>query len=539
MTVSLVNDDLTPADLTVVIPTRDRWDITGRTLAALAAQTVSGFRVVVVVDGLDQAVPDLGPDVLVVQVAHGGPGAARNAAVENVSTRLVLFLGDDMIPRVDFIEHHLRRHRAEGSDRTVVLGRVIWHPEVPRTPLLRWIDRTGMQFDPSGISGEDAGWGAFASCNVSMPAALFRAAGGFDPEFAYYYEDLDLAHRLREAGMAMRYDANAVTQHLHTYDDERFRARLRGVARGEHMMREKHSWFEPWFANRFRAVEPIRPPASLWRRIGSGTKSNRAWTRLFAKSYLDEFEAAEELAELKAYLGDEYDHQRLVGHTQGVDAEEHAAADEATFYRTSQAYLYDLTVFAMSGTKRPYRAAIRQRIGPGSRLLDYGCGIGSDGLRLIDAGYRVDFVDFANPSTEYLRWRLNRRKVAATIFDVEQPDTAARLAAGKYELVFCFDVIEHVADPFGFLAKLEAAADLVAVNFLEPRPDDVHVHRPLPVSELVAHAKRQGLLHYAVHYDRSHFVIYRARRADLPPRLAGAVLGAAPFAARRGRRAEV
>jgi SAM-dependent methyltransferase len=238
----------------------------------------------------------------------------------------------------------------------------------------------------------------------------------------------------------------------------------------------------------------------------------------FAPAYLDAFEAEQELAELKAYLGADYDEQQLRGHQQAVDAEEASARDELTFYRTSRAYLYDLTAFAMSGTKRPYRDLIRQRIGPGSRLLDYGCGIGSDGLRFIEAGYDVGFADFANPSVEYLRWRLAQRGLTATIHDVEQH------IADRYELAYCFDVIEHVEDPFGFLAKIEATADLVAINFLEPIPGDVHVHRPLPIKALLRHATRRGLIHYSRHHaDRSHFVIYHSRRADLARRLLGRV----------------
>ena len=156
-----------------------------------------------------------------------------------------------------------------------------------------------------------------------------------------------------------------------------------------------------------------------------------------------------------------------------------------------------------------------RRIGPGSRLLDYGCGIGSDGLRFLETGYRVDFADFANPSVEYLRWRLARRGVEAMVYDVERDKPAG------FELAYCFDVIEHVDDPFAFLADIEATADLVAINFLEPAPDDVHVHKPLPIKRLLAHATSHGLVHYSKHHGRSHFVIYHSRKADLPRRALG------------------
>ncbi len=509
------------AALTVVIPTRDRDPILRRTLQALAAQTVQGFEVVVVVDGADSARPTL-PGAQVLQVDHGGPGAARNAGARAATTPLVLFLGDDMIPRPDLVERHLARHGAARAPELAVLGAVQWHAEVPRTPLRSWIDATGMQFDHAGISGEDAGWGRFYSCNVSLDREFFLRAGGFDPDFVYYYEDLDAGLRLGEAGMRLVYERAAVAEHLHTYDEEQYVRRLAGVAAGERLMAAKHPQFQPFFAQRFAATQGARVPSRRWRATAAWplpaplrTRAHEAWLAHFAPSFLDAFEAPEELAELQDHLGDAYDERLLQGHQRAVDAEEHAAPDELTFYRTSRAYLYDLTVFAMSGTKRPYRSMVRRLAPPGARLLDYGCGIGSDGLRLIEAGYDVSFADFANPSVDYLRWRLARRGIEAPVHDVEQH------VPGGHDLVYCFDVLEHVDDPFGFLARLESLADLVVVNLLEPTPDDVHVHKPLPMKALLDHVVSRGLVSYRLHHGRSHLVAYRGRPATPRERVAG------------------
>ncbi len=217
--------------------------------------------------------------------------------------------------------------------------------------------------------------------------------------------------------------------------------------------------------------------------------------------------AAREEAELRAYLGGSYDRARLERYEQQLEAELGEIGDEQRLYRTSEAYLYNLTALAMTHTKRPYLERLLRTVPPQARLLDYGCGIGSDGLLLLGAGYDVSFADFDNPSTRYLRWRLRRRGLKARIYDLdrEQPPS------GDFTLAYAFDVIEHAPNPFAFLAELERVADRVLVNFLEREPGETELHHELPVSALVARAASHELQFYRVHHRRSHLVLYRSR----------------------------
>jgi GT2 family glycosyltransferase len=253
-------------DLAVVIPTRSRWEILRLTLAALRDQTATGFETVVVVDGTDQEVPEL-PGVRVLQQEHAGPGAARNRGVAGTERALVLFIGDDMVPRPDFVARHLAAHEQDPGVEVAVLGRSVWHPDVPRDRLHRWLEWSSALFEYRLLGTAphpDVGWPRFYSSNVSLGRELFDAVGGFDTDFVFDYEDLDIAWRLGQRGMRVRYEPRAVTQHLHTYDWDAVRRRYESRGGAERLMKSKHDWFEPWFHGQLTAATSEPPASRLW-----------------------------------------------------------------------------------------------------------------------------------------------------------------------------------------------------------------------------------------------------------------------------------
>jgi 2-polyprenyl-3-methyl-5-hydroxy-6-metoxy-1,4-benzoquinol methylase len=432
---------------------------------------------------------------------------------------LLLFLGDDMIPAPDLIERHLARHAEEPASEVAVLGHVRWHPEVARRRLERWLDWSGAQFDYRQLArerGPEAGFGRFYSCNVSLKRRLFDAAGGFDPDFRFDYEDLDLGWRLHQRGMRLLYEPGAVAYHLHAHDWEAIERRYESRARAERLMAAKHDWFSPWFYERIRSHADRRPVSPAWpylvelvpgraralRRMAE-QRADRWYHKRLARRFLAAWEGEREVEELRAYLGSAYDHERLIAHRDLVDAEAAAVGEEARFYRTSESYLYDLTAFAMSGVKEPYRRVVESLVAPGASLLDYGCGIGSDGLRLIEDGYRVAFAEFDNPCSRYLRWRLAHRGLRAEVHDLDDK------VPGGFDAAYAFDVIEHVDDPFAFLAELERRAEIVVVNLLEELDGDTPLHRSLPIGAILSRATGHGLLHYGRYHGRSHLIAYR------------------------------
>jgi GT2 family glycosyltransferase/SAM-dependent methyltransferase len=497
-------------DVTVAIVTRERWDALERTLTALEAQTARGFETIVVCDGTDQQVPAAvreRPAVRVLVQEPAGPGAARNLAARAGERLLLLFLGDEMIPTPGLLGCHLARHDADPAREVAVLGPVRRDPQVPENRLGRWLE----------WSAASPGTG-FAD-NLSLTRRSFLDAGGCDPDFWFDDDALDLGWRLRERGVRVLYEPGAAALQLRAHDWASIERRYERRARAEHLMVSKHDRFSPALRRRVEAHAAAPPVSQLWPylvdlvperarglRARVEAKADRWYHQRLAPRFLAAWEGERDLEELREYLGDAYDHAKLVNHTRVVDEEAAAAVDEGHFYRSSELYLYDLTVFAMSGTKDPYLRALRALVRPGARVLDYGCGIGSDGLRLLEAGYRVSFADYENPSTRYLRWRLERRRRGAEVHDLDAG------VPGGFDAAYAFDVIEHIDDPFAFLAELERRADIVMVNLLDGFPGDTALHRRLPIRAILARATAHGLLHYRRYHGRSHLIAYRSAR---------------------------
>ncbi len=201
----------TGLDVTVVVPVRDRLSDLERCLQALRG----GPPVVVVDDGSSDA-----SGVEACCAAHGarvirreisgGPGSARNAALEGIHTELVAFLDSDCVPAPDWISgvagHFCDPLVAAVAPRIVAVAR----PEasaaaryaVARSPLDLG-DRPGLVAPGARVS------------YVPTAALIVRSAAigaGFDEQLRYG-EDVDLVWRLAASGWRVRYDPRVRVEH--------------------------------------------------------------------------------------------------------------------------------------------------------------------------------------------------------------------------------------------------------------------------------------------------------------------------------------
>jgi glycosyltransferase involved in cell wall biosynthesis/GT2 family glycosyltransferase len=242
-----------PLEISVVIPTRDRWPVLRRTLESLEAQDLDGVAAETIVvdngsrDGsLEQAeawAAAGGPlAARVVREARPGAGAARNAGAREAAADLILFIGDDCRPaRPDFVSGHARAHREEPDPRFGVCGHIAWAPEIEPTPVMEWLIETGKMVDHRRAAQAPPGPETFYTGNVSLKRRALEEVGGFDERFAVYgYEDLELAMRLDDRGFRATYRPDLLVYHDHRYELGESLRRMETMGRTARLLNRLH-----------------------------------------------------------------------------------------------------------------------------------------------------------------------------------------------------------------------------------------------------------------------------------------------------------
>ena len=224
----------------VVIPTCNRADALGRALAAWDRQLPPElpFELVVVDDGSTDRTAALLEGwhsqrcrLRALRQDNAGPAAARNRALAAVEGELVLFTGDDIVPRPDLLAEHLAGHREHDDPGVAILGRTGWPDGADLTATMRHIDGVGaQQFSYHYFrDGAEYDFRHLYTSNVSLRRRLLELEpDGFCTDFpAAAFEDAEFAYRLSMHGLSIRYRAAARADHHHRYDAASFFARQR------------------------------------------------------------------------------------------------------------------------------------------------------------------------------------------------------------------------------------------------------------------------------------------------------------------------
>jgi glycosyltransferase involved in cell wall biosynthesis len=259
--------------LSIIIPTHNRPRILQKCLDAIAQQTLLSasstrslrersaqhdtLEVIVVSDGPDEKTAEMMEglewpfSIQYFAIPKSQQGVCRNRAVEKARGKYVLLIGDDIVLAPDACEAHLRAHEkilrhAEEADTCfetpleapqydvpavskrgcAVLGFTTWDPLLKTSPLMKWMEKSGVQFGypkiqkyaHSFLPPSIQHWFTYTS-NLSLPAKLLWKNKFREDVSLYGWEDMEWGKRLAEAGMPLFYEPDARAFHHHQYED--------------------------------------------------------------------------------------------------------------------------------------------------------------------------------------------------------------------------------------------------------------------------------------------------------------------------------
>jgi GT2 family glycosyltransferase len=234
----------------VVIPTFNRLGDLQRVVASLEAQAAldRAVEIVVVDDGstdgthewLAQAAE--AGRVTAVSQDNSGPAVARNRGVEAATGDLVLFLGDDTVPRPGWLQGHLEAHRLFGPRGPLAVLGYTTFPSDEDSPFRRFINEYGAQFGYLLIEDPcDVPFNFFYTSNISLPRSELVRLGGFREDFpAAAWEDIEFAYRAVRGGLRIRYEPRARTLHEHCIRPRTFCRRQRTSGRSAAIFSRLH-----------------------------------------------------------------------------------------------------------------------------------------------------------------------------------------------------------------------------------------------------------------------------------------------------------
>jgi GT2 family glycosyltransferase len=231
--------------VSVVIPTRDRLPALARCLESLATQDYpsSSVEIVVVNDGGTPIPPEMQSGLkgtsrlTMLDVAHGGPAAARNAGVAAARGAILAFIDDDCVAErgwVAALVAGLQQH-----PKAAVGGQV--RNALTDNPYARASHHL-IAFLYRYYHEENRGaLPFFTTNNLGVTSEQFAAVGGFDASFPFASEDRDWSDRLLHRGGRLVHVPQAIVYHAHDLTLGSFLRQHFRYGQGAHLFHQRRA----------------------------------------------------------------------------------------------------------------------------------------------------------------------------------------------------------------------------------------------------------------------------------------------------------
>lgn len=191
--------------LSVIIPTFHRNDVLRQCLACLTPDVQSlarhYYEVIVTDDGRHQTAKELieeeYPWVRWVKGPQKGPAANRNSGAGFASGEWLIFTDDDCLPNKDWL--------------------LVYYQAILENPAVQVFEGRSTAGTPrkafSELAPINEKGGFLPSCNFGIRREVFQQMRGFDQEYSFSFEDMDLHYRLKKQGFEIPFLKEALIVH--------------------------------------------------------------------------------------------------------------------------------------------------------------------------------------------------------------------------------------------------------------------------------------------------------------------------------------
>ncbi len=236
-------------NISIIVPSYNRAKKTLRLLQSLEKQNISGFEVIVVIDGsTDDTLEVLQTNTFynfnlkIIQQKNSGRSITRNNGVKAASSELILFLDDDMRMESTSVSSHLIHHSK--YKETILVGQTLEDNRLLKTDIQhykkhlseKWIKqltRTYCKISTPFIT----------AAHFSMPKKLFISLGMFDEQLTDN-EDYDLALKAKKAGVDIYYNPTLMGWHDDFITAASYLRRLKEYAQSRRHLSQINSLIE-------------------------------------------------------------------------------------------------------------------------------------------------------------------------------------------------------------------------------------------------------------------------------------------------------
>jgi len=237
-------------------------------------------------DGSDLEVGRCYPFVRVIDLGQNrGLSRARNAGLAAIPSDYVLFVDDDVYLTPGSLQKMMDALVETGA--SVVCPRVLLHPEDD----IVQCDGAGIHF--AGVLAMRHAFGqadslpvgrtltkGFIGACMLFDAKVLRSLGGFDEDYFFYFEDLELSYRMSSMGHKICCEASAVVLHERGTGTENLSFRGRGEYPAQRAyFTLRHRWLTILLHFQLRTVFFLLPAFALYESAAFAEVLRRGWMK--------------------------------------------------------------------------------------------------------------------------------------------------------------------------------------------------------------------------------------------------------------------